>query len=79
MNNRKFRFGVSARGRGDTLEGLKDFARKAEDLGYDVLIPGLAALVATSLLALLVVGARAIAFGGASDAGGSGDATTREG
>jgi probable F420-dependent oxidoreductase len=35
---KKFRFGVSARGRGDTLEGLKDFARKAEDLGYDVLM-----------------------------------------
>ena len=32
MADRKFRFGVS--GRGDTLAQWKDFARKAEDLGY---------------------------------------------
>jgi probable F420-dependent oxidoreductase len=32
MTQRKFRFGVS--GRGDTLAQWKDFARKAEDLGY---------------------------------------------
>jgi probable F420-dependent oxidoreductase len=32
MSQRKFRFGVS--GRGDTLAQWKDFARKAEDLGY---------------------------------------------
>ena len=35
MTKRKFRFGVS--GRGDTLAQWKDFARKAEDLGYSSL------------------------------------------
>jgi probable F420-dependent oxidoreductase len=35
MTHRKFRFGVS--GRGETLAQWKDFARKAEDLGYDSL------------------------------------------
>src|SRR5581483_3145645 len=38
MSTRKFRFAVSVRGRGETLAQLKDFARKAEDLGYDVLM-----------------------------------------
>ena len=36
MSARKFRFGVS--GRGDTLEQWRDFARKAEDLGYSTLV-----------------------------------------
>jgi probable F420-dependent oxidoreductase len=35
MADRKFRFGVS--GRGDTLAQWKDFARKAQDLGYSSL------------------------------------------
>lgn len=35
MANRKFRFGIS--GRGETLAQWKDFARKAEDLGYSSL------------------------------------------
>src|SRR5436305_7494108 len=35
MNERKFRFGVS--GRGETLTHWRDFARKAEDLGYSSL------------------------------------------
>ena len=35
MAHRRFRFGVS--GRGDTLAQWKDFARKAEDLGYSSL------------------------------------------
>ncbi|MBV9579478.1 MAG: TIGR03621 family F420-dependent LLM class oxidoreductase [Chloroflexi bacterium] len=33
---RKFRFGVT--GRGDTLAAWRDFARKAESLGYDTLV-----------------------------------------
>jgi probable F420-dependent oxidoreductase len=36
MSDRKFRFGVS--GRGNTLGEWKDFARKAEDLGYATLV-----------------------------------------
>src|SRR5436190_9329945 len=36
MSDRKFRFGVS--GRGNTLSEWKDFARKAEDLGYSTLV-----------------------------------------
>lgn len=35
VTTRKFRFGVS--GRGDTMAQWQDFARKAEDLGYDSL------------------------------------------
>jgi len=38
VSTRPFRFAVSARGQGDTVEELKTFARKAEDLGYDVLM-----------------------------------------
>ncbi len=37
MTTRKFRFAVSARGQ-DTLANLKDFARKAEDLGYSLMM-----------------------------------------
>jgi probable F420-dependent oxidoreductase len=35
-NSRKFRFGVT--GRGDTMAGWRDFARKAEALGYATLV-----------------------------------------
>ena len=35
MSERKFRFGVS--GRGETMAQWRDFARKAEDLGYSSL------------------------------------------
>jgi probable F420-dependent oxidoreductase len=53
MANRKFRFGVS--GRGDTLAQWKDFARKAEDLGYSSLdLPDHFARQFSPLIALAV-------------------------
>jgi len=53
--HRRFRFGVS--GRGDTLARWRDFARKAEDLGYSTLLlpdhfgPQLAPLIALGVAA----------------------------
>ena len=55
MPHRRFRFGVS--GRGDTLARWRDFARKAEDLGYSTLLlpdhfgPQLAPLIALGVAA----------------------------
>jgi probable F420-dependent oxidoreductase len=53
--HRRFRFGVT--GRGDTLAQWRDFARKAEDLGYSTLLlpdhfgPQLAPLIALGVAA----------------------------
>lgn len=55
MQHRPFRFGVT--GRGDSLAGWRDFARKAEDLGYSTLLlpdhfgPQLAPLLALAVAA----------------------------
>ena len=55
MPHRPFRFGVT--GRGDSLASWRDFARKAEDLGYSTLLlpdhfgPQLAPLVALGVAA----------------------------
>ncbi len=55
MTGRKFRFGVS--GRGDTLAQWKDFARKAEDLGYSTLdLPDHFSRQMAPMLALAVAG-----------------------
>jgi alkanesulfonate monooxygenase SsuD/methylene tetrahydromethanopterin reductase-like flavin-dependent oxidoreductase (luciferase family) len=37
-SRRKFRFGIT--GRGESLTEWRDFARKAEDLGYSTLVVG---------------------------------------
>ncbi len=55
MNQRKFRFGVS--GRGETLAQWREFARKAEDLGYATLdLPDHFSHQFAPLLALAVAG-----------------------
>jgi probable F420-dependent oxidoreductase len=55
MTSRKFRFGVS--GRGETLAQWKDFARKAEDLGYSSLdLPDHFSRQLSPMLALAVAG-----------------------
>ena len=55
MNDRKFRFGVS--GRGETLSQWRDFARKAEDLGYSSLdLPDHFSRQLSPLLALVTAG-----------------------
>ncbi|HLF79675.1 MAG TPA: TIGR03621 family F420-dependent LLM class oxidoreductase [Dehalococcoidia bacterium] len=56
MNQRKFRFGIT--GRGQTAQEWRDFARKAEDLGYSTLIlPD--HLIETMMAPLLVLTAAA--------------------
>jgi probable F420-dependent oxidoreductase len=55
MTSRKFRFGVS--GRGETLAQWRDFARKAEDLGYSSLdLPDHFSRQLSPMLALAVAG-----------------------
>jgi probable F420-dependent oxidoreductase len=55
VSERKFRFGVS--GRGETMAQWQDFARKAEDLGYDSLdLPDHFTRQFSPLLALVAAG-----------------------
>ena len=55
MSDRKFRFGIS--GRGETLLQWRDFARKAEDLGYSTLdLPDHFSRQLAPLLALVAAG-----------------------